>query len=375
MTASILLISYSDIATDSRVARQLTAVSKLAAVTTVAYGAHPPAATDHVEIPRGKASLPLTARGALALATRRYRQAEAEMPAAQSVLPALRQRRFDLVIANDARALPLAFACAHGAPVWADLHEWAPEERTHVRAWRWFIAPLMTDICHRYLPRCAATTTVGGAIAELYQEHFGVTPRVVRNAPAYADLQPTPTGETIRLVHSGVAVPGRSLEDTIDAVQQAGERFTLDLYLLPPRYGNYLEELRARAAACPRIRFREPVAPAQLPATLNAYDVGVFWLPPFNTNARLALPNKFFDFIQARLAVAVSPSVEMSRLVHQYDLGVVSEGATAQQAAASLATLTPEAVRRYKEAAHRAAAELNFEQESQTITELVSSLL
>ena len=49
------------------------------------------------------------------------------------------------------------------------MHEWAPEERTHVTSWRLLVAPLMDHICRTYLPRCDAVTTIGPSIADLYR--------------------------------------------------------------------------------------------------------------------------------------------------------------------------------------------------------------
>src|SRR5699024_3993362 len=92
----------------------------------------------------------------------------------------------------------------------------------------------------------------------------------------------------VRLVHSGAAVPGRNLELTIDVVGALPERFTLDLYLVPAGDGGrYLRSLTERAPADGRVRFLDPVPPMALPDTLNAYDLGVFWLPPVHTNGRL----------------------------------------------------------------------------------------
>ena len=36
------------------------------------------------------------------------------------------------------------------------------------------------------------------------------------------------------------------------------------------------------------------------------------------------IPNKFFEFIQARLCIAIWPSVEMKNLLNEYNLGLVS---------------------------------------------------
>ena len=55
----------------------------------------------------------------------------------------------------------------------------------------------------------------------------------------------------------------------------------------------------------------------ELPRMANDYDVGLYLLPPTNFNQRYALPNKFFEFIQGRLAIAIGPSPEMAKLVER----------------------------------------------------------
>jgi hypothetical protein len=204
-----------------------------------------------------------------------------------------------------------------------------------------------------------------------------VRPAVVRNSNHWQPLEPSNVDpDRIRLVHSGAAIHGRSLETMIDTVVALDQRFTLDLYLVPANDGGaYERSLRARAAGNARVVFHAPVAPSQLPATLNAYDVGVFWIPPTHTNARLTLPNKFFDFVQARLAIAVGPTVEMQRLVDQHQLGVVAEGYSVEQCAASLATLTADDVRRFKAASSLAARDLSFETDADVIRTIVRSAL
>jgi hypothetical protein len=373
----ILCISLSPIERDARVLRQVGVLAQLGSVTTVGYGGHPQGATEHIAVPRELPSLPQTVGGVATLALRQWRRAELAAPAIRFALDALRGQRFDLVVANDARVLALAHAVAGDAPVWADLHEWAPEERTHVLSWRLLVAPLMRHLCARYLPLSAATSTVCQSIAELYERDFGVRPAVVRNSNPWQPLGPTPVADdAVRLVHSGAAVHGRSLETMIDAVRALDDRFTLDLFLVPGGDGGaYQRSLEQRAEGCERIRFREPVAPAALPATLNGYDVGVFVIPPTHTNARLTLPNKFFDFVQARLGIVVGPTVEMQRLVEQHGLGVVADGFAVDDVVRALGSLTPDAVRAFKAASARAARELSFETDAAVIRELVAPLL
>lgn len=373
----ILCISLSPITRDARVLRQISVLAEFGDVTTVGYGPAPSDSAQHLEIPGSLSSLPQTPRGVFTLALHQFDKAEGMAPALLLAKRALEHRRFDLVVANDARVLAFAESVRHGAPLWADMHEWAPEERTHVLAWRVLIAPLMTHMCATYLPRASVVTTVCESIADLYRDQFDVSPSVLRNSALWQDLVPSSTvADRIRLVHSGAAIHGRSLETMIDTVKELGDRFTLDLYLVPGGDGGrYLSQLKTRAGGAPNIRFRDPVAPRDLPRTLNAYDVGVFWIPPTHTNARLTLPNKFFDFVQARLMVAVGPSVEMQRIVEQHGLGVIAGGFTTRDCVASLRNLDVAAVERFKRASHQAARDLSFEVDAERMRALIAQLL
>jgi glycosyltransferase involved in cell wall biosynthesis len=373
----ILSISFSPLRTDARVLRQLRLLAEFGDVISLGFGEAPDGVAEHIEIPAA-ASLPQTVGGVAKLALRRFRAAELDAPAIRAAGSALAGRRFDLVVANEARALPIAFAVAGDAPVWGDMHEWAPEERTHVLSWRLLVAPFMTWVCARYLPRCAAVTTVGGAIAGLYEQRFGVPAEVVRNSIALQELSPSPLEEgRIRLVHSGAAVPGRNIEALIAGTLDADPRFTLDLYLVRGGDGGaYWEKLRSLAAGSDRIAFHDAVRPHELPATLNAYDVGVYSVPLITTNHRYMLPNKFFDFVQARLAVVFSPSEEIDALIARLGIGVTSADASAAALTRTLESLTSEAVAGYKRNSDVAArGELNATADDAVVRGILGRLL
>ncbi|MBN8423806.1 hypothetical protein JF531_04655 [Microbacterium esteraromaticum] len=367
-------MSLSPITRDARVLRQLSVLAEFGDVTTVGFGDKPADAAEHIEVPSHLSTLPQTPLGVLNLAFRRLRSSETQAPAVSWMIERLRvEMPFDLVVANDARVLAGAFAVSGGAPVWADMHEWAPEERTHVLRWRLLVAPLMDHLCRTYLPRAQAVSTVGGEIADLYAARYGVQAVVVRNSSRRVALSPTEVDESrVRLVHSGAAVQGRNIEGMIDVVRQLDARFTLDLYLVSPGADqSYLESLKKRARGDARIVFQSPVAPSELPAVLNQYDVGVFWIPPVHTNARLTLPNKLFDFVQARLAIAVGPSIEMERIVRGYDIGVVSTSFALDDCAASLESLDATRIRQFKANAGSASPELSFEADAERIRRIV----
>lgn len=358
----ILCISFSDTRSDARVLRQLDVLARHGDVTTLCYGDRPDAAADHLELDRSLPSLPQTPLGVAKLALRRYSSVALDAPAVRAARELLHNREFDVVVANEARALPLAFGVSGNPKIWCDLHEWAPAERTHVLSWRLLVAPFMQWICARYLPRVDAATTINVSIANMYAEQFGVLPEIVRNArPFVPELSPSPVAEErTRLVHSGGAVPGRNIEAIIDAVDRLGDGYSLDLYLIPSRQGDaYWQQLIERIERSPRTTLHPPVAPDDLPAALNAYDLGVFLLPPHTPNHRLMLPNKFFDFVQARLGMVYGTSAETDRLITEHGLGLITKGYDAEDLVQALKSTTSAQVRAFKQAAHRIAEQMS----------------
>ena len=92
---------------------------------------------------------------------------------------------------------------------------------------------------------------------------------------------------------------------------------------------------------------------------LNQYDVGIHSLPATATNNLLALPNKFFDFVQACLAIVIGPTPAMAARVQEFDLGVEAKGFSEDNLVDALNQLTPDAVARWKENSAAAAKALD----------------
>jgi hypothetical protein len=377
MRPKILCISFSDIEADARVLRQLDVLAEFGDVTTIGYGNKPSAAAEHLQLDSSLWSLPQTLTGVALLALRRFGAVELRAPAIKAAVRLLAGRSFDLVVANEARALPLAHHVAGRAPVWGDMHEWAPEERVQVLSWRLLIKPFMTYVCEEYLPRTQAVTVVNDSIARLYQQNFGCTTATVRNARPFEDLQPSRQAQdVIRLVHSGAAVPGRNLEGMIEAVNMLGDGYSLDFYLIPARDGGrYLRALQSLPSGNSRITFHPPVAPSELPGVLNRYDVGIYTLPPQTRNQELMLPNKFFDFVQARLAIVFGPSPETSGLIREHSLGVVTDDFSPASLAKAISTMTPADIAAYKANVHSAAELLSSEVDVEAERRILRTLL
>lgn len=372
----ILCVSFSPIYADSRVLRQLEVLRQHGEVTTVGYGPAPDGVAKHIKVPENASSLPETPLGVARLALHLHNAVELTSPGEKAVRrETVDSGPYDLIVANDARALPLAFAAAGGAPVLADMHEWAAEERATVLVWRLLVGPYFEALCKKYLPRAAAVTSVSKGLAGLYAERYGVATGIVRNAADLRDLAPTPVEpNVIRLVHSGTADAERNIVELIDAVDRLGDRFTLDLYLLEVP-GGHLNVIRKKAAAISGVTVHDAVPPETLPAVLNQFDLGVFLYPLKTLSHLYHLPNKFFDFVQARLGLVFSPAPEIDAHIAEYGLGIITAGTTADALVEALQDLTADEVSSYKAAADRSAKALSSEPDRATQSALVARLL
>lgn len=363
----VLIISFSAIRSDPRVMRQIRLLSTAYDVTVAGFGAKPDADIRFVEVVKPRASLFRKGIWALKLLLGAFESYYWSQYHVQAAAHLLRDVAPDVIIANDLSALPLALKLAQCKPVIHDAHEYTPGEYEDQFLWRLLFGRYAHVFCRRYLRQATSMLTVCQGIADEYARRYDVRPLVVHNAPANQHLSPSPVrDDAIRMIHHGVASSARHLEVMIEMMALLDRRFTLDLMLIEVEPG-YMKFLREKARHDTRIRFIEPVTMPQICASINTYDVGLYLLPPDNFNHRHALPNKFFEFVQACLVVAIGPSPEMAALARKHGCGVVAESFAPQALAGALSGLDADKVRALKEASHRAAQLLCFEQDGQVI--------
>lgn len=360
---TVLILSYDSIDIDPRVIKQVRRLADEYEVTTCSPGPSPDGRVEHISLdpahvrPRGRWGNLIDD---VAREREWFRWTYDHVPLVQQTRRLLRGRRFDAVIANDAETIGAAISVAGAGRVHADLHEFfpgLPVDDTKLglrqrRYWTWLIT--------RFASKVRSSTSVGREIAKRYDE-YGLDAGVVTNATPFRDFTPTPTGTPIRLVHSGNPFRERGLAEIMRAVAGSSADVSLDLYLTynPPTDREHLVALAEELG--PRITVHEPVSQAELIDALHAYDVGIHVLPPTSENNALALPNKFFDFVQARLGIIVGPSIEMAGIVSERGLGIVTEDFTESSILAAVDSLTPARVDAFKASVQQHAESLSAE--------------
>lgn len=377
---SLLIISFSDISQDARVLKQVRVFSSEYRVTTCGFGGEPLAGVEHLSVdtePQLRHGLNRYFHAGMELLSRRFgawNWIYRHIPHVVRARKLLSGRAFDLVLANDVDTLPVALEVSGPAGVHADLHEFFPGIHDDSTAENRRQTSYLTWLVKKYATRATSATTVGQGIAQAY-ESYGIECGVVTNATPRLDLTPGPVQNPIRLVHSGNAQPSRQLELIMNAVAESSADVTLDLLLMPNDVV-YLEELTRLAERLgPRVNVLAPLPQRELVRALNSYDVGIHVLPPTSFNNANALPNKFFDYVQARLGLIIGPSPEMARVLGQHGFGAVAEGFTVSEIKAAIDTLTVETVSEWKNRSDKASGALSADAQIDVWVAAIANLL
>lgn len=272
----------------------------------------------------------------------------------------LKGREFDLIIIHHIEMLPFAVSIKKNSKLLFDAHEYFPEEYDDFLI-NWIFKKYHAALFKKYIPQIDFMITVSQGIADKYFENFGVSSAIITNTPEFLPLEPTKVDpDNIKLIHHGNASPNRQIENMIEVMKYTDPRFSLYLMLIPTS-PKYFIKLKRIAKDLPHVHFLDPVPMNQIVPTINQFDIGIFIHEPHCFNELMVLPNKFFEFAQGRLAIAVGPSPEMAKIVQKYDLGIVANDFSPKEMAWQLNNLSAEKIQYYKMQSHQSAYELSAE--------------
>ncbi len=283
----------------------------------------------------------------------------------------------DIIITHEPHFLPylkklkgnLNFKIVYNA------HEYHPLEFSDQWYWNLFWKSYYENIYRTCLQSVDLFINVCESIAQKCVDLFTKESIVIPNASIFHDLVPSKTdGRKIRIIHHGGCIPSRKIEIMIQVAKLLGNDYQLDL-MLTLNEGKYYEQINAIVSEVINVRLISPVDFDQIVPFTNKYDIGLFLLPPTNYNYSVALPNKLFEFIQARLCIAIGPSPEMSNIVRKHNLGVISEDFTAESMANTIRLLTRTQIDLFKSCSHEAANKLSAENFNRLFVDSIKNLI
>ncbi len=295
----------------------------------------------------------------------------------KKIIKIMNDSNYDLIIVHEVRMLPLAFKFSNNSKIILDAHEYSPNNFDDNFIWRFFIKDFYIYLCKKYLKRCDKVITVCDGIANLYKKNFNVSCEVITNASEYIDLEPVKTNSNkIKIIHHGNASSSRKLELMIEMMSYLNNNFELYLMLVANRTNKiYLNKLKKKSKGYNNIYFLNPISYNEIIQYSNQFDIGIQFHPPVNVNLEFGLGNKFFEFIQSRLAIAIGPAIEMEKYVKKYDLGVVSNTFNPKDMANVLNKLSVSDIDRFKNSSHRNALELSSNSNAIKFLEIIKSTI
>ena len=254
-------------------------------------------------------------------------------------------------------------------------HEYYPLEFNERKNWENTWQIYFETIYKKYLPKTDLMINVCESIRQKCLLEFNKDSILIPNAAFYSDISIKnnfKNGE-IKIIHHGVALEGRKIEWMIDAVRNAGEKYHLTL-MLSNVGSDYYKKLEKLIATISNIELTPPVSFNEIVPSINKYDIGLYLLPPSNFNNSVALPNKIFEFIQAKLCVLIGPAIEMEKLVYENNIGLVASENSPEAITKCLLKLDERKILMYKENSARCAKKLSAENYYQNYQNALNSI-
>lgn len=287
--------------------------------------------------------------------------------------------RADLVLGHDFHSCEVSYGLARhfDAKFSVDCHEYARGQYAHDPAWVKYTKPYICGMHDYYLTKAEGITTVCDGIAELLnnEESLKQPVSVVRSVSFYNAQQYRPVGDRIKVLYHGDVSYIRGLHKAIKSMPLWREEF--DLIIRgngDPDYLKYLTGLAADLGLKDRITIEPPVSFDQIIPRANEADIGYFVHKDVSPQKRFVLPNKFFEYVMAGLAICVSDLPEMAHLTNKFDMGKLVHNYSEEDIADAINSFDRDKINQCKLNALTAAEELNWDREKQQMLTLYNNL-
>lgn len=275
-----------------------------------------------------------------------------------------------ILLANDLDTLLPNFLISKikGTPLVYDSHEYFTEVPELIN--RPVVQRIWESIERTILPQLKLCYTVSDSIAQAYEKKYGVRFKLVRNLPKEKAV--VPIEKKNRIIYQGALNVGRGLEYLIETMQFVeGE-------LIIAGSGDIEDRLRMMVnqyALDKKVRFVGRLNASDLFELTKTAKIGVSLEEELGLNYTYALPNKLFDYVQARVPVLVSSLPEMKRVTQRYGIGEIIYSHDPKEIAGALnGMLASNHYQKWVENCDQAARILNWENEQNVLREIFSSL-
>ena len=119
-----------------------------------------------------------------------------------------------------------------------------------------------------------------------------------------------------------------------------------------------------------------PVPPDNVPLTLAQADIGIVLITGDSLSYQHSLPNKFFEAIAAGLPLVVSGIPELSRMVKEYEIGLLCDPTHPEDIAEKVEfLLRRDNLEQYRINVEKAQTQLNWQNEEKKLIKIYEEIL
>lgn len=280
----------------------------------------------------------------------------------------------DMIIIEDITLLPLGLEYKKINPkikLIIDLREYYPLEYENPK-WLSRFGSFFYFLCKNYLKYVDSALCVSDEISKKYKEEFNIDCEIFYSFPPFHNIDPSVISKPISLIYHGFLSTDRNSQNLIEMAKLLDKRYHLYIMSLSNQ-ANFLESLRAQKSE--NISFIPPVPMNEIITFTQKFDIGLLTLSPNSFNNANAMPNKFFEYIQARLGVISTPIKSLKGWIDQYRFGKCAQGFEAKDIAQCLNSLQNEEILNFKISSHKIAKQCSMDKNQKKILSIIKRVL
>ncbi len=227
------------------------------------------------------------------------------------------------------------------------------------------------------MPKIKNCYTVSDSIANYYKNIYSSEFNVVRNVPYQNNNEQKGCfsfeieNKKVILYQGSVNI-GRGIDLMIDAMQYVENAIFVII-----GEGDVLEEMKQKVNELKldnRVKFLGKISPKQLQQLTPLADLGISLEEDRGLNYRFALPNKLFDYIQAKIPVIVSDLPEMKKVIEKYDIGTILYNRSSENLTQQIKEILDKGKQNWQNSLSKAAEELVWEKEQDKLKKIFLNL-
>ncbi len=281
-------------------------------------------------------------------------------------------RKNDILWANDLDSLVPNYLISKwkGLPLIFDSHELFSElpsvqGRFSQKVWRW--------LEKRLIAKPHKVITVSDSIAHWMEETYSITkPDVIKNLPKCKTIPFQNTSKNY-ILYQGVLNNGRGLKSAIESMNFLPNNLEFWIAGKGP-YENEVQKIIKENHLEDRVKLLGRIPPEELIEITQNARLGLSLEEDLGLSYRFSLPNKLFDYIQAKIPVVSTYLPEIQKIVSQYKIGEIIDSHKAEDVAQAIKKVLENDKSFYKQGLEAASKALTWESQEEQLLECIQSI-